>query len=288
AIIGSDFDIDDQIDVYLQNVNYDFLANGATFRLIDQVQGEKQYEFCWTPNCDNMYMAGSPSVDFLIRDNKCQNEKFDTLRININYELPKNNIPAIIKPDSAIYHLNAGYAQTITITGKDFDLEDDIILSAEPLFAAGQAITTDFNTVSGKDSVSSLFTIYPDCGITGDQDYPVRFKLLSNKFCNEYDTIYKTVIFKVNPLEPIDRPYIPNAFSPNNDNINDVFKIYFADRTVCPAAFKIQIFDRWGKILFESDDPSFQWKAEGMSLGAYVYVIKIGDVSFSGFVALVK
>ncbi|MEN9370223.1 MAG: hypothetical protein RI952_1088 [Bacteroidota bacterium] len=288
AIIGSDFDIDDQIDVYLQNVNYDFLANGATFRLIDQVQGEKQYEFCWTPNCDNMYMAGSPSVDFLIRDNKCQNEKFDTLRINVNYELPKNNIPAIIKPDSAIYHLNAGYAQTITITGKDFDLEDDIILSAEPLFAAGQAITTDFNTVSGKDSVSSLFTIYPDCGITGDQDYPVRFKLLSNKFCNEYDTIYKTVIFKVNPLEPIDRPYIPNAFSPNNDNINDVFKIYFADRTVCPAAFKIQIFDRWGKILFESDDPSFQWKAEGMSLGAYVYVIKIGDVSFSGFVALVK
>ncbi len=288
AIIGSDFDIDDQIDVYLQNVNYDFLANGATFRLIDQVQGEKQYEFCWTPNCDNMYMAGSPSVDFLIRDNKCQNEKFDTLRINVNYELPKNNIPAIIKPDSAIYHLNAGYAQTITITGKDFDIEDDIILSAEPLFAAGQAITTDFNSVSGKDSVSSLFTIYPDCGITGDQDYPVRFKLLSNKFCNEYDTIYKTVIFKVNPLEPIDRPYIPNAFSPNNDNINDVFKIYFADRTVCPAAFKIQIFDRWGKILFESDDPSFQWKAEGMSLGAYVYVIKIGDVSFSGFVALVK
>jgi gliding motility-associated-like protein len=288
AIIGSDFDIDDQIDVYLQNVNYDFLANGAKFRLIDQVQGEKQYEFCWTPNCDNMYMAGSPSVDFLIRDNKCQNEKFDTLRIYVNYELPKNNIPAIIKPDSAIYHLNAGYAQTITITGKDFDLEDDIILSAEPLFAAGQAITTDFNTVSGKDSVSSLFTIYPDCGITGDQDYPVRFKLLSNKFCNEYDTIYKTVIFKVNPLEPIDRPYIPNAFSPNNDNINDVFKIYFADRTVCPAAFKIQIFDRWGKILFESDDPSFQWKAEGMSLGAYVYVIKIGDVNFSGFVALVK
>ena len=288
AIIGSDFDIDDQLDVYLQNVNYDFLANGATFRLIDQVQGEKQYEFCWTPNCENMYTAGSPSVDFLIRDNKCQNEKFDTLRINVNYELPKNNIPAIIKPDSAIYHLNAGYAQTITVTGKDFDLEDDIILSAEPLFTSGQAITTDFNTVSGKDSVSSLFTIYPDCGITGDQDYPVRFKLLSNKFCNEYDTIYKTVIFKVNPLEPIDRPYIPNAFSPNNDNINDVFKIYFADRTVCPAAFKIQIFDRWGKILFESEDPSFQWKAEGMSLGAYVYVIKIGDVSFSGFVALVK
>jgi gliding motility-associated-like protein len=133
-----------------------------------------------------------------------------------------------------------------------------------------------------------VFTIFPDCAATGDQDYPVRFKLLSNKFCNEYDTIYKTVIFKVNPLEPIDRPYIPNAFSPNNDNINDVFKIYFADRTVCPAAFKIQIFDRWGKIMFESEDPSFQWKAEGMSMGAYVYVVKIGELQFSGFVALVQ
>ena len=92
----------------------------------------------------------------------------------------------------------------------------------------------------------------------------------------------------MNPLEPIDRPYIPNAFSPNNDNINDVFKIYFADRTVCPAAFNIQIFDRWGKIMFESEDPSFQWKAEGMSMGAYVYVVKIGELQFSGFVALVQ
>lgn len=288
AVIGSDFDIDDQIDVYMQNVNYDFLANGATFRLIDQVQGEKQYEFCWTPTCDNLYAAGAPSVDFLIRDNKCKNEKFDTLRLTILYELPTNNIPAIIRPDSAIYHLSAGYPQTINVTGKDFDIEDDIILSAEPLFNVGQAITTDFTTVSGRDSVSSVFTIFPDCAATGDQDYPVRFKLLSNKFCNEYDTIYKTVIFKVNPLEPIDRPYIPNAFSPNNDNINDVFKIYFADRTVCPAAFKIQIFDRWGKIMFESEDPSFQWKAEGMSMGAYVYVVKIGELQFSGFVALVQ
>jgi len=288
AVIGSDFDIDDQIDVYMQNVNYDFLANGAKFRLIDQVQGEKQYEFCWTPTCDNLYAAGAPSVDFLIRDNKCKNEKFDTLRLTIVYELPTNNIPAIIRPDSAIYHLSAGYPQTINVTGKDFDLEDDIVLSAEALFNVGQVITTDFTTVSGRDSVSSVFTIFPDCAATGDQDYPVRFKLLSNKFCNEYDTIYKTVIFKVNPLEPIDRPYIPNAFSPNNDNINDVFKIYFADRTVCPAAFKIQIFDRWGKIMFESEDPSFQWKAEGMSMGAYVYVVKIGELQFSGFVALVQ
>jgi gliding motility-associated-like protein len=288
AIIGSDFDIDDQLEVDIQNVNYDFKANGATFLLLESVPGEKQYEFCWTPTCDNLYAAGTPSVDFLIRDNKCKNEKFDTLRLNIIYELPTNNIPAIIKPDSAIYHLSAGYPRTINVTGKDFDIEDEIILSAEALFNVGQVITTDFATVSGRNSVSSLFTIFPDCAATGDQDYPVRFKLLSNKFCNEYDTIYKTVIFKVNPLEPIDRPYIPNAFSPNNDNINDVFKIYFADRTVCPAAFKIQIFDRWGKIMFESEDPSFQWKAEGMSMGAYVYVVKIGELQFSGFVALVQ
>ena len=200
------------------------------------------------------------------------------LRLTILYELPTNNIPAIIRPDSAIYHLSAGYPQTINVTGKDFDIEDDIILSAEPLFNVGQAITTDFTTVSGRDSVSSVFTIFPDCAATGDQDYPVRFKLLSNKFCNEYDTIYKTVIFKVNPLEPIDRPYIPNAFSPNNDNINDVFKIYFADRTVCPAAFNIQIFDRWGKIIFITNDYKKGWdglcKFEPVKEDVYVYRIK--------------
>jgi hypothetical protein len=40
--------------------------------------------------------------------------------------------------------------------------------------------------------------------------------------------------------------------------------------------------------MFESEDPSFQWKAEGMSMGAYVYVVKIGELQFSGFVALVQ
>lgn len=51
---------------------------------------------------------------------------------------------------------------------------------------------------------------------------------------------------------------VPNIFSPDLDGINDFFEV------ILPAVeeYHLMIFNRWGHILFESNDPSIQWNGE--------------------------
>ncbi len=62
--------------------------------------------------------------------------------------------------------------------------------------------------------------------------------------------------------------YLPNAFSPNNDGINDVLQpVMDCD----PAAFELELFDRWGASLFRSTDALARWGATGVPIGVYAY-----------------
>lgn len=70
--------------------------------------------------------------------------------------------------------------------------------------------------------------------------------------------------------------YIPNAFSPNGDNINDYFEIYTADDTF--QEIEIQIFDRWGNLIFEGNKWDGTYKSRAMDTGVYVYVIRFVGV----------
>ncbi|MEZ4987524.1 MAG: gliding motility-associated C-terminal domain-containing protein [Saprospiraceae bacterium] len=55
--------------------------------------------------------------------------------------------------------------------------------------------------------------------------------------------------------------YIPNAFSPNNDGINDLLRPLGINFQVS----RLQVFDRWGGLLYESSDPQAAW--DGTRLG---------------------
>ncbi|MTB53724.1 gliding motility-associated C-terminal domain-containing protein [Lewinella sp. W8] len=76
--------------------------------------------------------------------------------------------------------------------------------------------------------------------------------------------------------------YIPNAFSPNEDGVNDDFGPYFRpDLTI--EAYQLQVFDRWGVQMFISNDPSDRWngtyRGEIAEPGAYAYALA---VTFAG------
>jgi gliding motility-associated-like protein len=49
--------------------------------------------------------------------------------------------------------------------------------------------------------------------------------------------------------------YIPNAFTPNNDGINDGFQVVISD----VVYFEINIFNKWGEEIFYSTDPDEIW-----------------------------
>lgn len=75
--------------------------------------------------------------------------------------------------------------------------------------------------------------------------------------------------------------HIPTAFSPNGSGFseNNVYQI-IAGQDIAGIAFKI--IDRWGNILFESEDKEFQWdgsyKGQKCNNGVYAYFV---DVSYS-------
>lgn len=73
--------------------------------------------------------------------------------------------------------------------------------------------------------------------------------------------------------------YVPNAFTPNGDGLNDVFK---AKLSCFTSAFQCRVFDRWGKLVFESTDIHHGWdgtfKGQKMAQGSYVYFISYNTV----------
>lgn len=50
--------------------------------------------------------------------------------------------------------------------------------------------------------------------------------------------------------------FVPSAFSPNGDGLNDLFRVKIQDDI---SDFHMMVYDRWGHMVFESSDPTKGW-----------------------------
>ena len=71
--------------------------------------------------------------------------------------------------------------------------------------------------------------------------------------------------------------YVPTAFSPNDDGVNDLFRIYSGPTVTRIKSFLV--FDRWGELVykyedFDPKDPSRGWngKLDGKPMNPAVFV----------------
>jgi gliding motility-associated-like protein len=122
-----------------------------------------------------------------------------------------------------------------------------------------------------------------------DKITPVIYQVVKNKYgCS--DTSEKAV--KIKPAFVI---YFPNTFTPNGDGVNDG---WFA-KGVGVTKYNVQIFDRWGHILFSTNNMDEAW--DGRSHGStgsikqdvYVWKAEVLDVfnknhELTGTVTLLK
>ena len=51
--------------------------------------------------------------------------------------------------------------------------------------------------------------------------------------------------------------YIPNSFSPDGDGVNNTFQV--AGRNIQSSYFELTIYNRWGELIFTSQDPNIGW-----------------------------
>jgi len=100
-----------------------------------------------------------------------------------------------------------------------------------------------------------------------------------------YDTvcnILKTQQKQVTIIATVDISEImPNVFTPNNDGDNDLLSLVDSERLNGYTSFAIEIYNRWGDIVFKSSDNNFSWNGtfekRVLSEGVYFWLIYAED-----------
>ncbi|WKZ67593.1 MAG: gliding motility-associated C-terminal domain-containing protein [Flavobacteriales bacterium] len=68
--------------------------------------------------------------------------------------------------------------------------------------------------------------------------------------------------------------FLANAFTPNDDGYND----RWPDRVdVSDYGYELRVFNRWGQVVWETNDPAAQWDGGGSPMGVYAYTMRMRD-----------
>jgi gliding motility-associated-like protein len=130
----------------------------------------------------------------------------------------------------------------------------------------------DGTTLNPEISFTNTSTYYSsfqwDFGDLTDNDFvtthPIHYYNTNNStnynaflaVTNQYnctDTVSKLI--EINPYFTF---YIPNTFTPNNDNTND----FFTGKGIGIKTFKMWIFDRWGENIYYTEDITIGWNGD--------------------------
>ena len=160
----------------------------------------------------------------------------------------------IVYPESYLKpHAVARFYQGVD-TLDQFTLEDTLDCD----FSWSGDITPDIDTLH--------FGIY-DFGVAGN--YTISLSVYEKATATTFNFSRNVIVSLPTVLN------VPNVFSPNNDGINDFFKVFYDGTTI----LEITIFTRTGTQVFESESPSIVWDGRNnsgseMSEGVYYYVLK--------------
>ncbi len=106
------------------------------------------------------------------------------------------------------------------------------------------------------------------------------------------DTLIKYI-----DVVPEFRYFLPNAFTPNGDGLNEFFVGVGVFENI--KSFEMMIFNRWGEMIFETNDPQQGWNGQKFNTGrrspggVYVYKVKLTGarneiVELDGFATLIR
>jgi len=116
--------------------------------------------------------------------------------------------------------------------------------------------------------------------------------IVSNPPCD--DTALTTVV--IGDMSAFVTVGAANIFTPNNDLMNDCFRpaLIGPGTDTLEHCIYLEVFDRWGKRMFESDDVIRCWDGNEQKSkkpcvdGTYYYIAKLGKTTINGFVTLVR
>ncbi len=144
--------------------------------------------------------------------------------------------------------------ETYTVMGSPelfFEVEEYFMINE------GESVYIEISGDVGEDGL--IFEWFPsdilDCSTcpaaiaTPHEDTSIGIQITDANGCIYFLQTYIVVIADTAMFDGI---YIPNVFSPNNDGVNDFWTIFSRNQNT--FASQLNIFDRWGNIVFSKDD----------------------------------
>lgn len=91
--------------------------------------------------------------------------------------------------------------------------------------------------------------------------------------------------------------FAPNAFTPNNDGLNDAWRVLTDEE--CWRTWELIIYNRWGQVVYEMDEPSQVWDGSFrggdhyVTDGVYAYTLRsvawnLKSVEVTGFITVLR
>lgn len=151
----------------------------------------------------------------------------------------------------------------------------EIEVTAEPNAIINEGETVELNVISATSGISFVWSTGeggPSIMVSPEETTTYYVTGTDKDGCSAMDTV--TVIVRKAKCDETD-VYLPNAFTPNGDNTNDVFipRSNFIDE------MELIIYNRWGQEVFRSKDKTRGWDGtfNDKPLGAdsYAYYLKV-------------
>ncbi len=223
-------------------------------------------------------------LNFATWDEACRNPK-DSSRHVFKLFIKRNPLlqPSFVDAENKTIELVAGESFTLELNSQSDLQSDSIQISSTGDMYAG--IPGNHATFENTSVGNAVFKWVTSCDQIRDSAYTVFFTT-SNPPCKTDEEGFN-IRFKVIPNTDVINP-IPNVFSPNEDGKNDVYKIIDQYKVYCDPGFKFTIFNRYGKVLYESTNPEFEWKADGLGSGTYFYTLESRARSQSGTIDIIR
>jgi len=164
----------------------------------------------------------------------------------------------------------------------DFEIQNNPLPIIDPttlLQNTSQSATSsvwEFGDGSAPSSAFSPIHTFPEKAGA----YTVTLQIANSNGCTDATT-------QILQIEQDPIYYVPNAFTPNGSELNNVFLPIFSP-SLALQSYSLQIFNRWGEIIFESQDPLKGWDGtvnttNGASMspdGMYTYKISFVETGF--------
>jgi gliding motility-associated-like protein len=255
---------------------------------------------CLSSLMKDIVIVELPIANFSVDTNICLGDetRFTDQSINVSssiiswdWNIGDGTVLAIPNPTHK-YEYAQNFDVTLSIVSEEGCKHDTTIVNAVKVFNNPSAdfsastynsteLTSEINFYNKSLGANSYFWNF-DNGVTSTKLNPiidfldirafdVLLRVISDDGCE--DEIIKTI-----NITPEFALYTPSAFTPNGDGDNDIFLA----KGNGLESFEMQVFDRWGGIVFESSDIEYGWNGLDASdnligLGIYLYHISVYD-----------